>query len=77
MLSNHTTSIYVCLKALNTEIKSKRETVESVLKDNDICVHSVKVRKPYTLCHLVLFPAFMFMFLYRIMKQILLLTHLV
>ncbi|XP_055364405.1 desmoplakin-like isoform X3 [Betta splendens] len=29
-------------KALNTEIKAKRETVESVLKDNDVCMHSVK-----------------------------------
>ncbi|XP_026178776.1 desmoplakin-B isoform X3 [Mastacembelus armatus] len=29
-------------KALNTEIKAKRETVDSVLKDNDSCVRSVK-----------------------------------
>uniref|UniRef100_A0AAQ6IHT3 Desmoplakin b n=1 Tax=Anabas testudineus TaxID=64144 RepID=A0AAQ6IHT3_ANATE len=29
-------------KALNTEIKAKRETVESVLKENETCVHSVK-----------------------------------
>ncbi|XP_041790693.1 desmoplakin isoform X2 [Chelmon rostratus] len=29
-------------KALNSEIKSKRETVESVLKDNEACVNSIK-----------------------------------
>uniref|UniRef100_A0A3B3C6J8 Desmoplakin b n=1 Tax=Oryzias melastigma TaxID=30732 RepID=A0A3B3C6J8_ORYME len=29
-------------KALNTEIKAKKETVESVLKDNETCVHAIK-----------------------------------
>ncbi|XP_039666821.1 desmoplakin isoform X2 [Perca fluviatilis] len=29
-------------KALNSEIKSRRETVESVLKDNEACVNSIK-----------------------------------
>ncbi|KAF7648315.1 hypothetical protein LDENG_00158650, partial [Lucifuga dentata] len=29
-------------KAVNTEIKAKRETVESVMKDNDACVNSIK-----------------------------------
>ncbi|KAM9358192.1 desmoplakin-B [Symphorus nematophorus] len=29
-------------KALNSEIKSKRETVEKVLKDNVVCVNSIK-----------------------------------
>ncbi|XP_068175111.1 desmoplakin-like isoform X1 [Antennarius striatus] len=29
-------------KALNSEIKAKRETVESVLKDNEACVNSIK-----------------------------------
>ncbi|KAM8746432.1 desmoplakin-B isoform 2-T2 [Acanthopagrus schlegelii] len=29
-------------KALNSEIKSKRETVEMVLKDNEACVNSIK-----------------------------------
>uniref|UniRef100_A0A8C7ZX06 Desmoplakin-like n=1 Tax=Oryzias sinensis TaxID=183150 RepID=A0A8C7ZX06_9TELE len=29
-------------KALNTEIKGKKETVESVLKDNETCVHAIK-----------------------------------
>lgn len=34
------------LKALNSEIKLRRETVESVLKDNGACVNSIKVRRP-------------------------------
>ncbi|RVE73705.1 hypothetical protein OJAV_G00033760 [Oryzias javanicus] len=29
-------------KVLNTEIKAKKETVESVLKDNETCVHAIK-----------------------------------
>ncbi|XP_018526376.1 LOW QUALITY PROTEIN: desmoplakin-like [Lates calcarifer] len=29
-------------KALNTEIKARRETIEGVLKDNEACVHSIK-----------------------------------
>ncbi|XP_039985021.1 desmoplakin [Xiphias gladius] len=29
-------------KALNTEIKARRETIESVLKDNEACVNSIK-----------------------------------
>ncbi|MEQ2268669.1 hypothetical protein XENORESO_009929 [Xenotaenia resolanae] len=29
-------------KALNTEIKAKRETIESVLRDNETCVNTVK-----------------------------------
>lgn len=32
-------------KALNTEIKAKRETVESVLSDNETCVNSIKVSR--------------------------------
>uniref|UniRef100_A0A3B3C4J7 Desmoplakin b n=1 Tax=Oryzias melastigma TaxID=30732 RepID=A0A3B3C4J7_ORYME len=30
------------VQALNTEIKAKKETVESVLKDNETCVHAIK-----------------------------------
>uniref|UniRef100_A0AAQ5YDV7 Desmoplakin b n=1 Tax=Amphiprion ocellaris TaxID=80972 RepID=A0AAQ5YDV7_AMPOC len=37
------TSMFGCfLKALNTEIKAKRETVERVLKDNEACVNTIK-----------------------------------
>uniref|UniRef100_A0A8C4NKB0 Desmoplakin b n=1 Tax=Dicentrarchus labrax TaxID=13489 RepID=A0A8C4NKB0_DICLA len=34
--------ILLCFKALNSEIKLRRETVESVLKDNEACVNSIK-----------------------------------
>uniref|UniRef100_A0A3Q2P2X6 Desmoplakin n=1 Tax=Fundulus heteroclitus TaxID=8078 RepID=A0A3Q2P2X6_FUNHE len=33
---------YWFIKALNMEIKAKRETVESVLKDNEACVNTIK-----------------------------------
>lgn len=32
-------------QALNSEIKAKRETLESVLKDNEACVNSIRVRR--------------------------------
>lgn len=38
--------IYMLLfffKALNTEIKMKRETVDSVLRDNEACVTTIRV----------------------------------
>lgn len=42
----HLTSLCYCvIKALNTEIKLRRETVDSVLKDNVACVNCIKVRR--------------------------------
>lgn len=45
-LSGLTALYCCCFKALNTEIKGRRDTVESVLRDNEACVTSVKVRTP-------------------------------
>lgn len=33
------------MKELNSEIKAKRETVDSVLRDNEACVNSIRVSK--------------------------------
>ncbi|XP_054645196.1 desmoplakin-A [Dunckerocampus dactyliophorus] len=38
-------------KALNAEIKAKRDTVESVLKDNDACVNSIKEYETDLACY--------------------------
>lgn len=48
-------------KALNTEIKARRETIEGVLKDNEACVHSIKVGTSTCNTFIILFyfPAFM------------------
>ena len=32
-------------KGLNSEIRGRRETLDSLLKDNEACVNSVKVKK--------------------------------
>lgn len=37
------------MKALNSEIKAKRETVDSVLRDNEACVNSIRVSKAFAI----------------------------
>lgn len=37
------------MKALNSEIKAKRETVDSVLRDNEACVNSIRVSKDFAI----------------------------
>lgn len=37
------------MKALNSEIKAKREMVDSVLRDNEACVNSIRVSKAFAI----------------------------